>query len=256
MAIMTDSPSGLGTVWLIGAGPGDPELLTLKAARLIGEADALVYDRLVNPEILQLAKPDCLQIYAGKQRSNHHLPQQDINQLLVDLAREYKTVVRLKGGDPFVFGRGGEELETLAAAGVPFGVVPGITAATGCAAYAGIPLTHREHAQSVRFITGHNQTGEINIHWPELMAADQTLVFYMGLNGMREICAQLIARGRDPQTPLALIENGTLPTQKTYTGTLASINALLADNKVQSPALAIVGSVVALHAQLRWLTEQ
>ena len=252
---MTHSPSSsaLGTVWLIGAGPGDPELLTLKAARLLAQADAVVYDRLVNDAILAMAPATAVRIYAGKQRSNHHLPQQDINQLLVDLAREHKVVVRLKGGDPFVFGRGGEELETLAAAGVPFGVVPGITAATGCAAYAGIPLTHRDYAQSVRFITGHNQAGETNIHWPELMAADQTLVFYMGLGGMREICTQLIARGRDPHTPLALIENGTLPEQQTYTATLATIDALLADNAIQSPTLAIIGPVVALHSTLNWL---
>jgi uroporphyrin-III C-methyltransferase len=184
-----------GTVWLIGAGPGDPELLTVKAARLIAQADAVVFDHLVGDGIIDLARADARRIYAGKEASNHTLPQESINRLLVDLAREGLSVVRLKGGDPFVFGRGGEELETLAASGIPFAVVPGVTAAAGCAAYSGFPLTHRDHAQSVTFVTGHLKDGSVNLDWPALARPNQTVVFYMGIGAAGEICRQMIRHG-------------------------------------------------------------
>jgi uroporphyrin-III C-methyltransferase/precorrin-2 dehydrogenase/sirohydrochlorin ferrochelatase len=243
---------GNGIVWLVGAGPGDPDLLTLKALRLIQTADVVIHDRLVSPSIMALIPAATRRIYVGKARSDHAVPQEDINQLLMREANAGHKVLRLKGGDPFIFGRGGEELELLAEAGIPFEVVPGITAASGCAAYAGIPLTHRDYAQSVRFITGHLKSDGINLHWPELMDPTQTLVFYMGLVGLQAICEQLIAHGRNPLTPVALVEKGTTPQQRVVIATLATINERVIAEKVSAPTLTIIGDVVKLHEKLHW----
>ncbi len=241
-----------GKVWLVGAGPGDPDLLTVKAARLIAAADAIVYDHLVGEGIMQLARPDARCIYVGKQAARHTLTQDAINQLLLDLAGEGCSVVRLKGGDPFIFGRGGEELETLLASGVPFEVVPGVTAATGCAAYAGFPLTHRAHAQSVVFVTGHLKNHSVDLDWPALARPKQTVVFYMGVGGAEEICHQMIAHGLPPETPAAVIRNGTLPSQQTLLGTLGTLAQKISGSGIKPPALIVVGSVVSLHEKLNW----
>lgn len=244
-----------GKVWLIGAGPGDPELLTVKAARLIAGADALVFDHLVGDGIMDLARADARRIYAGKEASNHTLPQESINNLLVDLAREGLSVVRLKGGDPFIFGRGGEELETLAASGIPFEVVPGVTAA-GCAAYSGFPLTHRDHAQAVTFVTGHLKDGSVNLDWPALAWPCQTVVFYMGIGAAEEICRQMIKHGLPTRTPAAVIRNGTLPDQQTLLATLCTLPQRIVESGIKPPALIVVGSVVNLHAKLSWFEQQ
>jgi uroporphyrin-III C-methyltransferase len=241
-----------GKVWLIGAGPGDPDLLTVKAARLIGQADALVFDHLVGDGIMDLARPDARRIYAGKEASTHTLPQASINRLLVDLAREGLSVIRLKGGDPFIFGRGGEELEALAASGIPFEVVPGITAAAGCAAYSGFPLTHRDHAQAVTFVTGHLKDGTVNLDWAALARPNQTVVFYMGIGAAGEICRQMIAHGLPASTPAAVIRNGTLPNQQTLLATLGTLPQRIEKSSIKPPALIVVGSVVNLHAKLDW----
>lgn len=249
---MSEKNTSPGKVWLVGAGPGDPDLLTVKALRMIQACDVVIYDRLVSPAIMALIPANTRQIYVGKARSEHSVSQNNINQLLVDEARAGHKVLRLKGGDPFIFGRGGEEIEELAAAGIPFEVVPGITAASGCAAYAGIPLTHRDYAQSVRFITGHLKDGSVNLHWPELMDPTQTLVFYMGLVGLRAICEQLIRHGRDPQTPVALIEKGTTPQQRVVIATLGTISERVLAEQVTAPTLTIIGDVVKLHEKLQW----
>lgn len=241
-----------GKVWLIGAGPGDPDLLTVKAARLIAHADALVYDHLVGGGIMDLARSDARLIYAGKEASNHTLPQDSINQLLVDLAREGLSVVRLKGGDPFIFGRGGEELETLVASGIPFEVIPGVTAAAGCAAYSGFPLTHRDHAQALTFVTGHLKDGSVNLDWPALARPCHTVVFYMGIGAAAEICRQMIAHGLPSTTPAAVVRNGTLPDQQTLLATLGTLPQRISESKIKPPALIIVGSVVSLHEKLSW----
>lgn len=241
-----------GEVYLVGGGPGDPELLTLRALRLMQQAEVVLYDRLISPEIMELVRRDADRIYVGKKRDQHAVPQTEINQLLVDLAKQGKRVLRLKGGDPFIFGRGGEEIELLAENGVPFQVVPGITAASGCASYAGIPLTHRDHAQSVRFITGHLQDNSINLNWAELIEPNQTIVFYMGLKGLPVICQSLIDAGRSPDTPAALVEKGTRADQRVFCATLATLAEQIFDKDVHAPTLFIVGDVVRLHDKLSW----
>lgn len=245
-----------GKVWLVGAGPGDPDLLTIKAARLIASADALVYDHLVGDGIMDLARPDARRIYAGKEASKHTLPQDSINELLVKLAQEGLAVVRLKGGDPFIFGRGGEELETLVASGIPFEVVPGVTAAAGCAAYSGFPLTHRDHAQSVTFVTGHLKDGTVNLDWPALARPRQTVVFYMGIGAVAEICRQMINHGLPSLTPAAVIRNGTQTDQQTVLATLGTLPHRIAESGIKPPALIVVGSVVGLHEKLNWFEKQ
>jgi len=241
-----------GEVYLVGAGPGDPELLTLKALRLMQQADVVIYDRLVSPAIMELCRRDATKIYVGKARSNHAVPQEGINALLVEYASKGQRVCRLKGGDPFIFGRGGEEIQELFAAGVPFQVVPGITAASGCSAYAGIPLTHRAYAQSVRFLTGHLKEGSPELPWDELVYQNQTLVLYMGLVGLEKICEKLIEHGQRPDMPVALISKGTTPEQKVLVGTLADIASKVEENHIQAPTLTIIGDVVSLREQLQW----
>ncbi|WP_180124228.1 siroheme synthase CysG [Acinetobacter sp. YH12097] len=241
-----------GEVYLVGAGPGDPELLTLKALRLMQQADVVIYDRLVSQPIMDLCRRDAEKIYVGKARSNHAVPQEGINALLVKYASEGKRVCRLKGGDPFIFGRGGEEIQELFAAGVAFQVVPGITAASGCSAYAGIPLTHRDYAQSVRFLTGHLKEGSPELPWNELVYQNQTLVLYMGLVGLEKICEKLIAHGQRPDMPVALVSKGTTPEQKVVVGTLADIASKVSEYQIQAPTLTIIGDVVSLREQLQW----
>jgi len=241
-----------GEVYLVGAGPGDPDLLTLKALRLMHKADIVLYDRLVSKQILQKIRADAEKIYVGKQSSDHSVEQEGINQMLVRLAKEGKRVLRLKGGDPFIFGRGGEELESLAKESIPFQVVPGITAASGCAAYAGIPLTHRDCAQSVRFLTGHLKNGSLEMNWDDLISEQETLVFYMGLLALPTICKELIKHGMSKDMPIALIEQGTRLDQRTIKASLGTIVAKASLDNYVSPSLIIIGRVVELRDSLAW----
>ncbi len=246
----------IGEVYLIGAGPGAPDLLTFRALRLMQQADVIVYDHLVSPEIMDLARRDSEKIYVGKQRDKHTLPQESINHLLADLAKAGKRVVRLKGGDPFIFGRGGEEIETLMEQGINFQVVPGITAAAGCSTYAGIPLTHRDHAQSCTFVTGHLKDNSINLNWTQLALPNQTIVIYMGLVGLEKICAALIAHGSPKDLPIALVQQGTTVNQRVVTGTLEGFADKIARLDIKPPTLIIIGTVVTLHNKLNWFQLQ
>lgn len=243
---------GKGQVFLAGAGPGDPDLLTLRALRLMQEADVVVYDALVSDEIMALVRKGAERIYVGKREGNHALPQESINALLIDLARQGKGVLRLKGGDPFVFGRGGEEIEALAAHGIPFQVIPGISAANGVSCYAGIPLTHRQYAQSVLYATGHLCNGTLDLDWVALTRPRQTVVIYMGLSALPLICEKLVEHGLSPDYPAAVIQQGTTASHRVVSATLATIAESVAAAGLQSPSLIIVGEVVPLHETLGW----
>ncbi len=242
----------VGEVYLVGGGPGDPDLLTFKALRLMQQADVILYDRLVSEQVMELVRRDAQLIYVGKERDNHSVPQDGINQLLVDLAKQGRRVCRLKGGDPFIFGRGGEEIETLAENGIPFQVVPGITAASGCSTYSGIPLTHRDYSQSCRFVTGHLKDGSMNLPWNELAVEQQTIVFYMALKGAQYLSDKLIEHGMRSDMPVALVEKGTTPDHKVWTTTLSQLPTVVATQPIKAPTLIIVGEVVKLREKLNW----
>lgn len=239
-----DISSMAGEVYVVGAGPGDPDLLTLRALQLMQKANIVLYDNLVSPRVLDRVRRDATLEFVGKRSGYKSTSQENINDLLVRLAQEGNRVLRLKGGDPFIFGRGGEEITALIEKNIPFQVVPGITAASGCAAYAGIPLTHRELSQSVRFVTGHPKNGQVDLSWKELSHANETVVFYMGLGGLASICQQLVAHGRDAGTPVAIVSKGTTPEQQVLKGTLETITGLVARTQIQTPTLIIVGEVV------------
>jgi uroporphyrin-III C-methyltransferase/precorrin-2 dehydrogenase/sirohydrochlorin ferrochelatase len=254
-AVAGDKPP-VGEVYLVGTGPGDPDLLTFRALRLMQQADVVLYDRLIGEGILNLVRRDAERIYVGKLPENHSVPQEEIGQMLIRLAQEGKRVLRLKGGDPFVFGRGGEEIEALSENGIAFQVIPGVTAAVGCASYAGIPLTHRDHAQGCVFVTGHEKDGKLNLNWNSLIQPRQTVVVYMGLSSLGAITSGFIANGADPATPAAIIENGTRAGQRVITGTLESLPEQTKEAGIKSPALIIVGSVVTLREKLSWFADK
>ncbi len=245
----------VGNVYLVGAGPGDPELLTVKAQRLLQQADVVLYDNLVSQSIVGMVNPDAELVYVGKQSNRHTLPQSEINATLVRFARLGKKVIRLKGGDPFIFGRGGEEVETLKNYGIPFEIVPGISAANGISCYAGIPLTHRDYAHAVTFVTGHLKNGTSDLDWPALVRPSHTVVIYMGLEALPTICEQFIAHGLPSNHPVAVVEEGTTAAQKTCIGTLGTIDRLVKAAALKPPSLVIVGDVVSLHDKLAWFHE-
>jgi uroporphyrin-III C-methyltransferase/precorrin-2 dehydrogenase/sirohydrochlorin ferrochelatase len=244
-----------GEVDLVGTGPGDPDLLTFRALRLMQQADVVLYDRLIGDGILNLVRRDAKRIYVGKMKDDHTVPQEEIGEMLIRLASEGQRVLRLKGGDPFVFGRGGEEIETLAEHGITFQVIPGVTAANGCAAYAGIPLTHRDHAQGCIIVTGHEKDGELNLNWDSLIQPRQTVVIYMGLTSLGTIAQGFLNHGADPTTPAAIIENGTRADQRVITGTLETLPDKSVAANIKSPALIIIGSVVTLQDKLSWYSD-
>jgi uroporphyrin-III C-methyltransferase/precorrin-2 dehydrogenase/sirohydrochlorin ferrochelatase len=242
----------MGEVYLVGAGPGDPDLLTFRALRLMQQAEVVLYDRLVDPAILDLVRREAERVYVGKRPQNHAAPQEEISAMLVRFAREGKRVLRLKGGDPFVFGRGGEEIETLAEHGVPFQVCPGITAAIGCSAYSGIPLTHRDHAQACVFVTAHGRDGPIARDWPALIRPGQTVAIYMGLGHIEDMTRTIVDQGVDPLTPAAIVDNGARPNQRVVVGTVATLAKAAREAALRGPTIIIVGSVVGLREKLDW----
>ena len=241
-----------GRVYLVGAGPGAPDLLTLRAAAALQRADVVVFDRLVDPAIVEMASPRAERVFVGKERSRHPVPQHEINALLVAAARTGRTVVRLKGGDPYVFGRGGEEAEALFDAGIEFEVIPGVTAACGVAAYAGIPLTHRDHAHACVFVTGHLRDGTVDLDWVALARPMQTVVVYMGVQALPVVCRELVVHGLPASTPAAMVQQGTTANQRVVTGTLASLPEVATEAKIASPSLLVVGEVVRLRGRLGW----
>ena len=241
-----------GEVYLVGAGPGDPDLLTFRALRLMQKADVVLYDRLTDPHVMNLVRREAERIYVGKQPEDHELPQGEISALLVKLAREGKRVLRLKGGDPFMFGRGGEEIEALAAEGIPFQVCPGVTAAIGAAAYAGIPLTHRDHAQACVFVTGHGKDGKIDLDWTALLQPRQTVAIYMGLRNVEALTREFVARGADADLPAAIVDNATRPNQRVVVGTLGTLAAKARAAELSGPSIIIIGTVVTLRDTLDW----
>jgi len=245
----------IGEVFLVGAGPGDPDLLTFRALHIMQRADVVLFDRLVSDEIMTLVRRDAERVYVGKSPQQHTMVQEDISELMVELAKQGKRVLRLKGGDPFIFGRGGEELELLAKHNVPFQVIPGITAASGCASYAGIPLTHRDHAQSCVLITAHGRDGVLDLDWDRLVRPDQTVVVYMGLSSVGTLSEQFIKRGLDSGTPAAVVDNGTRANQQVVAGNLGNIAKRVEDSAIKGPALIIIGSVVSLRDELKWFAD-